>query len=186
MCVIIAYIKICEAVSILIAAFDYLQYRGYDSAGVAILQSDGRMVVVKKVGKVKILNDVVTNTHLDGTCGIGHTRWATHGTPSDDNSHPHTSGTIALVHNGIIDCSDLQKKQQVDDGYVFKSETDTEVIAHLIHQFKKNHSDLSLTECVALALREVNGSFAICVIDSSSPDVIVGASRDSTLIIGES
>src|SRR5512142_2283844 len=132
MCGIIGYIGKDPAVPILIEGLKKLEYRGYDSAGVAVFQ-EGRLEVRRAVGKLQNLETVLRGETLEGTCGVGHVRWATHGRPSEENAHPHRAGTIVVVHNGIIENYTSLKKELADQGRVFRSETDTAVIAHLIH-----------------------------------------------------
>ena len=191
MCGIIGYVGKKPAAPILLEALRRLQYRGYDSAGLAVL-SDGRLALRKKVGKLDDgLARLVQEQPVAGQLGIGHTRWATHGPPSDENSHPHLdqSGKIALVHNGVIENCDRLKERFLKAGHTFHSATDTEVLAHLIgdhyqRQPRTNGQPGSLTQAVCDALREVIGTYGIAVISSDHPGQIIGARRGSPLIIG--
>lgn len=186
MCGIVAYIGEKQAYPIIIKGLKRLEYRGYDSAGVAILDDKNKKLkVYKKKGKVSDLEEFANVCDTTGTIGMGHTRWATHGLPNDINSHPHTSmdGKIALIHNGIIENYDSIKRQLLDRGYKFKSETDTEVIVHLIDDILKEEK-VSLVEAVRLALTSIVGAYAIIVLSSDYPDDIVCARKSSPLVVG--
>src|SRR5688500_15255511 len=191
MCGIIGYVGKKTAGPILIEGLRRLEYRGYDSAGVAAL--DGvHLDIRKKTGRIdQGLAAVVKSSPVRGETGIGHTRWATHGAPCDENSHPplDQSGKIAVVHNGVIENYDRLKDKLVKAGHKFLSDTDTEVLAHLIgHHFEKHRGKNSDTNPLALAvcdaLREVIGTYGIAVISAEKPDTIIGARRGSPLIIG--
>jgi glucosamine--fructose-6-phosphate aminotransferase (isomerizing) len=183
MCGIVGYIGHRQAYPIVIKGLKRLEYRGYDSAGVALINSDLSMYKCK--GKVSDLEALVANQNVEGTLGIGHTRWATHGVPSDMNSHPHNSqsGRIALIHNGIIENYESLKEALTDRGYTFKSETDTEVLVNLIEDIMIAEK-ISLGKAVRIALNQVIGAYAICVIDRENPDHIVVAKKGSPLVIG--
>jgi glucosamine--fructose-6-phosphate aminotransferase (isomerizing) len=183
MCGIVAYIGNKEAYPILIKGLKRLEYRGYDSAGVALL--DGALNIYKKQGKVSVLEEYATGKSLGATVGIGHTRWATHGVPNDVNAHPHlsNSGNIALIHNGIIENYGPIKEVLLKRGYVFHSETDTEVLVNLIEEVQKQEN-VSLDEAVRIALNEVIGAYAIVVIDKNNPDVLIAARKGSPLVLG--
>jgi len=185
MCGIVAYIGDKEAFPILIEGLKRLEYRGYDSAGVALL--NGEMKVYKKRGKVSDLEKYVANANVEtkGSIGIAHTRWATHGVPNDVNAHPHKSGNgrLALIHNGIIENYSSIKKALISRGHEFQSETDTEVLVHLIEEVQ-DQKNLSLEEAVRVALNQVIGAYAIVVMDKNEPDKIVGAKLSSPLVFG--
>jgi glucosamine--fructose-6-phosphate aminotransferase (isomerizing) len=183
MCGIVAYIGNKEAYPILIKGLKRLEYRGYDSAGVALL--DGDLNIYKKQGKVSVLEEFAAGKSLGATVGIGHTRWATHGVPNDANAHPHlsNSGNIALIHNGIIENYGPIKEVLLKRGYVFHSETDTEVLVNLIEEVQKQEN-VSLDEAVRIALNEVIGAYAIVVIDKNNPDVLIAARKGSPLVLG--
>ncbi|MGQ9454587.1 MAG: glutamine--fructose-6-phosphate transaminase (isomerizing) [Armatimonadota bacterium] len=181
MCGIVGYIGRNEAWSILIEGLKRLEYRGYDSAGLAVLR-DGIIDVRKSVGKLKVLESLVREEPPAGCVGIGHTRWATHGRPSDENAHPHTdcSGRITVVHNGIIENYAELKLRLEAAGHKFRSETDTEVAAHLIEEY---YTD-DLASAVRRAAAELRGSFALVVMAQEEPDRLVGARRHSPLVVG--
>lgn len=183
MCGIVAYIGEKEAYPILINGLRRLEYRGYDSAGVAIL--NGELNIYKKKGKVLDLERVVNGMKLEGNIGIGHTRWATHGKPDDVNAHPHLSGNhrITLVHNGIIENYALLKAALEKEGHVFETETDTEVLVHLIEEIQRQ-DDLPIEEAVRIALTKVVGAYAIVVLDRDDPGKLVGARKASPLVVG--
>jgi len=182
MCGIIGYTGTKNCMPILIDGLRRLEYRGYDSAGVAIVNGRG-LQVIKQPGKLRALEDQVRTTPLEAPFGIAHTRWATHGEPNQKNAHPHTdpAGEIALVHNGIIENFGALKKSLVDKGHVFRSDTDTEVLAHLIGAHYKG---CTLERAVASALRAVEGTYGIAVISSREPGKIVGARNGSPLVVG--
>jgi glutamine---fructose-6-phosphate transaminase (isomerizing) len=181
MCGIVGYVGDQAAVPILLNGLKRLEYRGYDSSGIAILES-GKIEVRRSVGKLSNLEKVLTGNVLKGTTGIGHTRWATHGKPSEQNAHPHRSGGCVLVHNGIIENYLPLKQQLQKEGYRFDSETDTEVVAHLIaRQLKQGHS---LPDAVLAATREIRGSYAIAAIYEGEPDTLVAARSGCPLVIG--
>jgi glucosamine--fructose-6-phosphate aminotransferase (isomerizing) len=184
MCGIVAYIGKNEAYPVVIKGLKRLEYRGYDSAGVALLHH-GQLNVYKRVGKVQNLQDFAAAQDRGGHAGIGHTRWATHGEPSDVNSHPHTSmdGKIALIHNGIIENYDVLKKELVKNGYIFKSETDTEVVVHLIDYIQKKEN-VWYGEALRLALNHVVGAYAIVAMSSDYPNRLVAARKSSPLVVG--
>lgn len=181
MCGIVGYTGSREAVDILIAGLRGLEYRGYDSAGVAIVQ-DGKLEVVHRKGKVEGLAAAVAPMGLSGTCGIGHTRWATHGRPSEANAHPHTScdGRIAVVHNGIIENFAELREELEGRGHVFTSDTDTEVLAHLIEENYKGN----LLKAVRQALQNVIGSYGLAVVCADEPGKIVTTRKDSPIVVG--
>jgi glutamine---fructose-6-phosphate transaminase (isomerizing) len=181
MCGIVGYVGSREAFPIIIKGLQRLEYRGYDSAGVALM--DG--TVYKKQGKVAELLAFTQDKNTASTIGIGHTRWATHGVPNDVNAHPHTSQSksIALIHNGIIENYDSIKAELVARGHAFESDTDTEVLTHLIEEVKQQEG-ASLFEAVRLALGEVIGAYAIAVIENGNPNEIVVAKKGSPLVIG--
>jgi len=181
MCGIVGYIGKKDAISILIDGLKRLEYRGYDSAGVAVLQ-DGQIQLRRSAGKLSNLEETVIQNPLAGTVGIGHTRWATHGKPSEENAHPHTdcSGDLVVVHNGIIENYHLLKKQLIQEGHTFKSETDTEVVAHLLEKHFKGDLHKALQE----ALRELVGSYALAIISKKDPNTVVAARNGSPLILG--
>lgn len=183
MCGIVGYIGYREAYPIIIKGLQRLEYRGYDSAGVALL--DGDMKIYKKEGKVSDLVSFVENQSTVGTIGMGHTRWATHGAPSDRNSHPHTSndGRMSIIHNGIIENYASIKEEMIKRGHVFKSDTDTEVLIHLIEDIQKNTGN-TLDEAVRIALHEVVGAYAIVVMSKDNPDEIIAARKGSPMVIG--
>lgn len=183
MCGIVAYIGKKDAYPILIKGLQRLEYRGYDSAGIAL--QNGNLNIYKKKGKVKELEDFASNKNLEGNAGIGHTRWATHGKPDDNNAHPHTSGNgrLTLVHNGIIENYSVLKKALEKDGHVFRTETDTEVLVHLIEEAQKREQ-LPVEEAVREALTQVVGAYAIVVMDKEDPDKLVAARKASPLVIG--
>lgn len=183
MCGIVAYIGNKEAYPILIKGLKRLEYRGYDSAGVALL--NGSLNIYKKQGKVSVLEEYAADKPLNATVGIGHTRWATHGVPNDVNAHPHlsNSGNIALIHNGIIENYGPIKEELKKRGYIFHSETDTEVLVNLIEEVQKQEN-LPLDEAVRIALNEVIGAYAIVVIDKSNPDRLIAARKGSPLVLG--
>ena len=185
MCGIVGYIGKQEAYPILIKGLKRLEYRGYDSAGVALLNSKGDLNVYKTKGKVSNLEDFCDDKDITGTVGIAHTRWATHGEPSSVNAHPHYSESknLAIIHNGIIEnYADLKKKLQ-EKGVTFRSDTDTEVLVQFVEyvQMKKN---LDLLTAVQLVLHEVIGAYAIAILDKSHPDMIIAARKQSPLVVG--
>ena len=183
MCGIVGYVGPREATPILLAGLKRLEYRGYDSAGVALLNGDG-VKVVKRPGKIRVLEEAIKASPHEGTCGIAHTRWATHGAPNEPNAHPHTSndGGIAIVHNGIIENADVLRVQLTAEGYTFTSETDTEVVVHLIDYLWKDGEPLE--KAVAAALRRVEGAYGIAVVSARDPNKIVVARNGSPLLIG--
>ena len=184
MCGIVAYVGANEAYPIIIKGLKRLEYRGYDSAGVAI-GSKSTTKIFKKKGKVSNLESYVLQKDYSGTIGIGHTRWATHGEPSEVNAHPHTSGDkkLSLIHNGIIENHDSIKKALVAKDHIFESNTDTEVLVHLIEEIK-NHEEVSLFEAVRIALNEVVGAYAIVVFEEGNNNEFVAARKGSPLLIG--
>ena len=181
MCGIIGYIGNEPAVPILIEGLKKLEYRGYDSSGIAVLQK-GSLVIRRAVGKLQNLEAVLQREALTGTMGIGHVRWATHGRPSEENAHPHRAGSVVVVHNGIIENYAALKKDLLAQGRTFLSETDTEVIAHLIDSIAAK--GIGLEEAVREAARHLVGAYAIAVVDERTPDVMVGARKGSPLVIG--
>jgi len=183
MCGIVAYIGYREAMPILIKGLQRLEYRGYDSAGVAILSSN--LHVYKIAGKVSDLAEFINGKEQKGTIGIGHTRWATHGEPNEINAHPHTTvnNEMALIHNGIIENYNILKTELINRGYKFESETDTEVLVHLIEDIQLK-GQLPLEEAVRLALTKVIGAYAIVIISKTEPDKLIAARKGSPLVIG--
>ena len=183
MCGIVGYVGNRIALPILIDGLKRLEYRGYDSAGVALLQ-DGKLQIKKCVGKVSQLEDATKAMKSTATVGIGHTRWATHGVPNDINAHPHMDchNNIALIHNGVIENYATLKKKLETLGHVFKSATDTEVLAHLIEEFSRWNKDLD--QAVRGALKEVTGTYGIIVLNILKPDTLIVARKGSPLVIG--
>ncbi|HLS94022.1 glutamine--fructose-6-phosphate transaminase [Sphingobacterium allocomposti] len=184
MCGIVGYVGSNLAYPILIDGLKKLEYRGYDSAGVA-LHTGESLEVYKKEGKVSALEESVYGKNIQATVGIGHTRWATHGEPSDRNAHPHysRSGNLAMIHNGIIENYAQLKSELVQKGYTFKSDTDSEVLLNFIEDIKINN-DCSLEEAVRVALKRVVGAYVILLLDKDLPDTIIAARKGSPLVIG--
>ncbi|TXI80244.1 MAG: glutamine--fructose-6-phosphate transaminase (isomerizing) [Flavobacteriales bacterium] len=184
MCGIVAYLGDKQAYPILINGLRRLEYRGYDSAGIALL-ANNELAIHKCKGKVSDLEAFIGERSTSATLGIGHTRWATHGPPNDTNAHPHrsTSGDLALIHNGIIENYAPLKEELVHRGHVFHSDTDTEVLVHLIDDIQRSEG-VDLGEAVRLALANVVGAYAIVVLDRKAPDVMVAARKSSPLVIG--
>lgn len=187
MCGIVGYIGTRDAVDVLLTGLQRLEYRGYDSAGIAVL--NGKLSVLKQKGSVGELRRALdaSGGYMQGaTIGIGHTRWATHGDPSDRNAHPHLSsdGSIALIHNGIIENYTLLKKDLISRGYVFSSDTDSEVLVHLIDSIWSEKPELGLEAAVRAALYHVEGAYGLCIISQREPDRIVVARKGSPLVIG--
>jgi glucosamine--fructose-6-phosphate aminotransferase (isomerizing) len=183
MCGIVAYIGNKQAYDIVIKGLKRLEYRGYDSAGVALL--DGNMRVYKKQGKVSNLEEEALGHDTTGTIGMGHTRWATHGEPNDRNSHPHLSesGDLAIIHNGIIENYATLKQGMEKKGHTFHSDTDTEVLAHLIEDVMQN-SGLPLADAVRSALKQVVGAYAIVILSKNHPEHLIAARKGSPLVVG--
>lgn len=181
MCGIVGYVGGRQALPLLMEGLRRLEYRGYDSAGVAVVQ-DGALAVAKRKGRVRELEAVLPAAGLPGSVGIAHTRWATHGEPSDANAHPHTdaTGRIGVVHNGIIENAAELRARLASDGVVFRSETDTEVLAHLIARRAEN----SLVEAVRAALGQVKGAYGIAVVDAARPEAIVAARNGGPVVVG--
>lgn len=185
MCGIVGYLGKKDAYPVLIKGLGRLEYRGYDSAGLALLNSDGGLNVYKTKGKVKDLDTFCKDKNISGTVGIAHTRWATHGEPSSVNAHPHYSESknLAIIHNGIIEnYADLKKKLQ-SKGLTFRSDTDTEVLVQLI-EYIQNKKKLDLLSSVQVALHEVIGAYSIALLDKREPDQIIAACKQSSLVIG--
>ena len=183
MCGIVAYIGNKQAYDIVIKGLKRLEYRGYDSAGVALLNGDMR--VYKKQGKVSNLEEEVAGKDTAGTIGMGHTRWATHGEPNDKNSHPHLSesGDLAIIHNGIIENYATLKEGMIQRGHTFYSDTDTEVLAHLIEDVMVNTS-LPLADAVRASLKQVVGAYAIVILSKNHPELLIAARKGSPLVVG--
>lgn len=183
MCGIVAYIGPREACPILLKGLHRLEYRGYDSAGVAILNSE--LKLYKSKGKVSDLEKLIEGKDLSGSVGIAHTRWATHGEPNDINAHPHFSYSknLAIIHNGIIENYAPLKAELLTRGYSFESETDTEVLIHLIEDIQINEK-VTVSEAVQIALNQVVGAYAIVVIDKNEPDTLIVARKGSPLVVG--
>jgi glucosamine--fructose-6-phosphate aminotransferase (isomerizing) len=184
MCGIVAYIGEKEAYPIIVKGLKRLEYRGYDSAGVA-LSNHGNLNIFKKAGKVANLEEFTEGKDTGGKAGIGHTRWATHGAPNDVNAHPHYSEDqdLAIIHNGIIENYNPLKQELMRKGYTFKSDTDTEVLCYLIDDIQKN-TGTKLGESVRLALQQVIGAYAIVVMSKSEPDKLIAARKSSPLVVG--
>jgi glucosamine--fructose-6-phosphate aminotransferase (isomerizing) len=183
MCGIVGYIGYRDAYPVIIKGLHRLEYRGYDSAGVALF--DTELKVYKKAGKVSDLENFVKDINLKGHVGMGHTRWATHGAPSDRNSHPHSSGNrkLTIIHNGIIENYGIIKETLVAKGHIFKSDTDTEVLIHLVEDIQ-NETGLDLREAVRVALNKVVGAYAIVIMSADEPDQLIAARKGSPLVIG--
>ncbi len=185
MCGIFAFIGKENAFPHLIEGLRKLEYRGYDSAGISIQNTSGKIITYKKKGKVNDLVKHISDQPIDGTIGIGHTRWATHGAPNDVNSHPHVSnnGRLSLIHNGIIENYSVLKKALIERGYTFSSDTDTEVLVNFISEIQEQ-GKLSLTEAIRQALAKVVGAYAIVVMDRDDNTRLIGARKSSPLVLG--
>lgn len=185
MCGIVGYIGHREAYPILIKGLQRLEYRGYDSAGIALVNDQRQLNVLKSKGKVADLERYASSKDISGTIGIAHTRWATHGEPNDANAHPHysQSKTLAIIHNGIIENYAVLKSALQEHGFTFQSDTDTEVLIQLIEYIKQTN-ECDLCSAVQLALQEVIGAYAIAVIEQGNPDLIVAARKSSPLVVG--
>jgi glucosamine--fructose-6-phosphate aminotransferase (isomerizing) len=183
MCGIVAYIGPKQAYPILLKGLQRLEYRGYDSAGIALL--NGGLILFKTKGKVAELEDYLKDKNLKGTIGIAHTRWATHGEPNQTNAHPHFSQSkkLAIIHNGIIENYAALKKELTKRGYTFESDTDTEVLINLIEDIQQNEN-VSLEEAVRISLNQVIGAYAIVVLSQDNPDMLIAARKGSPLVIG--
>lgn len=184
MCGIVGYTGPRQAFPVILKGLKRLEYRGYDSAGVALL-NNRNLKVYKKKGKVADLEEAIIGKDLQAHIGIGHTRWATHGEPSDRNAHPHTSsnGKLAMIHNGIIENYALIKNELQNNGYTFQSDTDTEVLINFI-EFIQSNNDCSLEEALRIALKRVTGAYCILLIEQDNPDTIIAARKGSPLVIG--
>ncbi|KEQ30689.1 glutamine--fructose-6-phosphate transaminase (isomerizing) [Pedobacter antarcticus] len=185
MCGIVGYIGHRQAWTVVLKGLKRLEYRGYDSAGIALINEAGDLNIYKKAGKVVELEKYSTDKDKSGTIGMGHTRWATHGEPSDRNSHPHISnnGRLSIIHNGIIENYSVLKEELLTRGHEFKSDTDTEVLIHLIEEIYKLEN-VDLLEAVRLALQEVTGAYAIVIVDQDNPDQLIAARKGSPMVIG--
>lgn len=185
MCGIVGYIGFREAYPILIKGLHRLEYRGYDSAGVALINKENQLSVLKAKGRVQDLEEYAKDKDTSGTIGIAHTRWATHGEPSNINAHPHysQSETLALIHNGIIENYAVLKAELIAKGYIFQSSTDTEVLVQLI-EYIKSLNKCDLFSAVQIALNQVVGAYAIAVIEKGNPDQIIAARKSSPLVVG--
>ena len=181
MCGIVGYVGKQRAVPLIIEGLKRLEYRGYDSAGVAVLHGE-KIEVRRSVGKLANLQKSLAEKAINGVLGIGHTRWATHGKPSEQNAHPHRSNGCVLVHNGIIENYQPLKQQLQREGYAFQSETDTEVVAHLID--KHLQRGLNLADAVRAATKEVRGSYALAVICEKEPERLIAARSGCPLVVG--
>ena len=185
MCGIVAYVGPKEAAPILLKGLQRLEYRGYDSAGIALMDKNNQLKVFKTAGKVSDLRAITDKNDSTGNIGIGHTRWATHGEPNDVNAHPHYSNSknMVLVHNGIIENYAVIKTQLISRGHIFEGETDTEVLVHFIEEIQ-DREKVSLEEAVRLALGEVHGAYAIVVMSKTEPGKLVAARKGSPLVVG--
>ncbi|MDA9554827.1 glutamine--fructose-6-phosphate transaminase (isomerizing) [Pelobium sp.] len=185
MCGIVGYIGFREAYPIIIKGLHRLEYRGYDSAGIALINKSSNLNIYKKAGKVSNLEDFINDNDQTGQIGMGHTRWATHGAPNDKNSHPHQSGDekLAIIHNGIIENYGPLKEELIARGHTFKSDTDTEVLIHLIEDIQKQ-AKLDLREAVRVALNEVVGAYAIVIMSKDDPNQLIAARKGSPMVIG--
>src|SRR5579863_3888128 len=189
MCGIVGYIGPRKAVPIILDGLKRLEYRGYDSAGIAVLEENGCLAVRRASGKLRNLEDALRLSPVDGLYGIGHTRWATHGRPTEENAHPHRdcTGTIVVVHNGIIENYVALKRKLIEEGHKFTTETDTEVIAHLVEKYylkTGNGHRPSLEEAVRKTIGELTGVFALVVIAVEAPNTIVAARNGPPAVIG--
>ena len=182
MCGIVGAVAERNVTAILLEGLKRLEYRGYDSAGVAVFTNAGKLERVRRPGKVSELEQALAGEPLVGRLGIAHTRWATHGAPCERNAHPHFSGDLAVVHNGIIENHEVLREQLKGLGYVFTSDTDTEVIAHLLNHKLKDHSDL--TTALKATVKELHGAYGLAVVSASQPDRVVAARSGSPLVIG--
>jgi glucosamine--fructose-6-phosphate aminotransferase (isomerizing) len=184
MCGIVAYVGEREAYEVILKGLKRLEYRGYDSSGIA-LSSDQQLKLYKKKGKVSDLENFIKGKDLSGGAGIGHTRWATHGEPNNKNAHPHLSsdGSLAIIHNGIIENYSSLKQELINKGHEFRSDTDSEVVIHFIEDIRKN-SSCDLDEAVRLALKKIVGAYAIVIVDRNDPDLLIAARKGSPLVIG--
>src|SRR5216683_237106 len=182
MCGIVGYIGPRKAVPIIIDGLKRLEYRGYDSAGVAVLEENDCLAVRRASGKLRNLEDVLKLSPVDGLYGIGHTRWATHGRPTEENAHPHRDchGNVVVVHNGIVENYLALKHLLESEGHQFKTETDTEVIAHLVEKYYAGN----LEQAVRTAVKQLTGVFALAVISKSEPNKIVAARNGPPVVIG--
>jgi glucosamine--fructose-6-phosphate aminotransferase (isomerizing) len=185
MCGIVGYIGFRDAYPIIIKGLHRLEYRGYDSAGIALIDKSAHLNIYKKAGKVINLEEFIGDNNHSGNIGMGHTRWATHGAPNDRNSHPHQSGDerLAIIHNGIIENYGPLKEELISRGHTFKSDTDTEVLIHLIEDIQKEEK-LELREAVRIALNEVIGAYAIVIMSKDEPNQLIAARKGSPMVIG--
>jgi len=189
MCGIVGYVGKKQVVPVIIDGLRRLEYRGYDSAGIAVAGGENGLQIRRAEGKLRNLEEVIRHNPIDGTYGIGHTRWATHGRPSEENAHPHRdcSGTIVVVHNGIVENYLALKKQLREEGHTYKTETDTEVIAHLIEKYfilENPDKKISLEQAVRMTVKRLNGVFALAVICSTEPNKIIAARNGPPAVIG--
>src|SRR5450432_3207912 len=182
MCGIVGYIGTRNAVPVILDGLKRLEYRGYDSAGIAVIDGEGRLALRRAQGKLRNLEEVIRLSPIEGQFGIGHTRWATHGRPTEENAHPHSDchGDLVVVHNGIVENYLSLKQLLQSEGHVFKTQTDTEVIAHLVEKHFKGN----LEEAVRAAVKEVTGVFALAVISRSDPNKIVAARSGPPVVVG--
>lgn len=185
MCGIVGYIGFRDAYPIIIKGLHRLEYRGYDSAGIALINNSSHLNIYKKAGKVSNLEEFIGENDQTGRVGMGHTRWATHGAPNDKNSHPHQSGdeNLAIIHNGIIENYGPLKEELIARGHTFKSDTDTEVLIHLIEDIQSK-ANLDLREAVRVALNEVVGAYAIVIMSKDDPNQLIAARKGSPMVIG--
>src|SRR3984885_2450863 len=189
MCGIVGYVGKKEVVPVIIEGLRKLEYRGYDSAGIAVAGNGTGLQIRRAQGKLRNLEEVIRQNPLDGTYGIGHTRWATHGRPTEENAHPHRdcTGKIVVVHNGIVENYLSLKKKLIEEGHKFTTETDTEIIAHLIEKYSANPPNgqhVPLEEAVRKTVQLLTGVFAIAVISSEEPNKIVAARNGPPAVIG--
>ncbi|RJP22332.1 MAG: glutamine--fructose-6-phosphate transaminase (isomerizing) [Deltaproteobacteria bacterium] len=181
MCGIVGYTGPNPCVDVLVDGLRRLEYRGYDSAGIAV-QTGGDIAIRKSQGKIACLTDRIAKEPVSGTCGVGHTRWATHGRPSDENAHPHRAGSVAVIHNGIVENHRTLKEMLVAKGRVFSSETDTEVISHLLDEYVSG--GMSLAEAVRRTVSEIRGSYAFLAVTDREPGTLVGVRLNCPMVVG--
>src|SRR5450432_3561751 len=183
MCGIVGYIGSKKVVPVIVEGLRKLEYRGYDSAGIAVVTKEGKLEIRRAPGKLRNLEEVLQKSPIEGTYGIGHTRWATHGRPTEENAHPHRdcTGEIVVVHNGIIENYVELKHQLIKEGHKFLTETDTEIIAHLIEKYSK---DASLEEAVLKTVKVMSGAYALVALSTRDPLKIVAARLGPPIVVG--